>query len=206
MTEPQAGRTDGGRPQVKVARVIEAYGLDELGAELERRWLGEGDQQMSLRDLADYFNERVLEAAIEDSDLSPIDTDTETLYEQLTDEDVSAGTRTRVERRLDRNGVDVEAVKSDFVTHQSMHTYLRKYREVSQPEATPQERLDTARERVQKLQDRTAAVTEDALESLQREGIVPEGDIDVLVDLQVLYTETGEQHNVFELLEDTTEE
>lgn len=206
MTESLVGRTDGGRPRVKVARVIEAYGLDGLGAELERRWLGEDEQQMSLRDLADYFNERVLEAAIEESDLNPLDADVETLYEQLTDDDVSAGTRTRVERRLERNGVDVEAVTDDFVTHQSMHTYLRKYREVSQPEATAQERLDTASERVQKLQDRTAAVTEDALESLQREEIVPDGEIDVLVDLQVLYTDTGEQYSVFELLEDAAEE
>lgn len=206
MEQPSIGRADGGRPRVKVARVIEKYGLDGLGAELERRWLGKDEQRMSLRDLADYFNEQVLEAAIKGSDLSSIDSDVETLYQQLTDEDVSAGTRTRVERRLDRNGVDIEAITSDFVTHQSIHTYLRKYRNVSQPEATPEEQLDTARERIQKLQDRTAAVTEDALQSLQREGIVPEGDIDVLVDLQLVYTDTGEQYSVFEMLEDAAEE
>lgn len=206
MAEPLTYRTDGGRPRVKVARVIAKHGLDGLGEELERRWLAEGDQRMSLRDLADHFNRRVLEAAIEESDLSVLDADVGTLYEQLTGDDVSAGVRTRVERRLDRNSVDVDAVRDDFVTHQSIHTYLREYREVSQPEATPQERLETARERIQKLQDRSAAVTEDALESLQREGVVPEGEVDVLVDLQVLYTDTGEQYNVFELLEGTAEE
>lgn len=197
-----AARTDGGRPRSKVARVIESYGLDGIGEELERRWLADDERGMSLRELADYFNRQVLEAAIEDSDMSLLDADVGTIYEQLTGDDVSGGVRTRIERRLDRNGLDVERVTSDFVTHQSMHTYLREYRDVQQPEVTPEERREAAVERIQKLQDRSAAVTEDALQSLQREGIIPEGDIDVLVNVQVVYTESGEQHNVFDLLQE----
>lgn len=193
-------RTDGGRPRSKVARVIEKYDLEGIGDELEARWLATDERGMSLRELADYFNEAVLRAAIEDSDLRLMDADVGTIYEQLTSEEVSGGVQTGVERRLDRGGVDIEAMTSDFVTHQSMHTYLREYREVEQPEATPEERRDAAVERIQKLQDRSAAVTADALQSLQREGIVPEGEIDVLVDVQVVYTESGEQYNVFDLL------
>ncbi|WP_309484883.1 rod-determining factor RdfA [Halorhabdus salina] len=191
---------------MKVARVISAYDLDSLGDEIEQRWLATGEQKMSLRDLADYFNQRVLEAAIEDSDVSLLDTDVGTLYEQLTADDVSSGTKTRVKRRLDRNGVDIESVKSDFVTHQAIHTYLREYRGVSQPEVTTEEHVNTVRERIQKLQDRSAAVTKDGIESLQREGVVPEGDINVIVDIQILHTETDEQYNVFELFEDREEQ
>ena len=193
-------RADGGTPRSKVARVIEAYDLDDIGTELERRWLATDDRGMSLRELAAYFNRQVLEAAIDDSEMNPLDADVQTLYERLTGDGVSSADRTRVERRLDREGVDVDAVTSDFVTHQSVHTYLRTYRDVSQPEVTPGERRAAALERVQKLQDRSAAVTEDAVETLQRHGLVPEGEVDVLVDVQVVYTESGEQYDVFDLL------
>ena len=194
-------RTDGGRPRSKVARVIDDYELEGIGAELEDRWLADDESGMSLRELAEFFNRRVLEAAIEDSQLSVLDVDIDSIYAQLIDDDVSSGVRTRVERRLDRNGVDVDRVTTDFVTHQSMHTYLREIRGAQQPEKTPTERRDAARERVQKLQDRTAAVTEDTVESLQRQGLVDDGDISVLVDIQVVYTESGEQYDVFDLFE-----
>jgi len=194
-------RGDGGKSRSKVARVIEVYDIQKLGDELERRWLATDDSGMSLRKLADHFNRSVLEAAIERSELSVLDTDVEQLYEQLTGEDVSAGVRTRAERRLERNGCDVEAITSDFVTHQTIHTYLREYRDVHQPEPTPEERREAAIERVQKLQDRSAAVTRDAIEGLQRADLVPDGDVDVVVDIQAIYTDSGEQFDVFELLE-----
>lgn len=202
MEHPQTTRlrADGGTPRSKVARVIETYGLDGLGDDLERRWLATGEQGMSLRELAAYFNRQVLEATIEDSGMSLLEADVPTLYDQLTGDDVSSADRTRVERRLDREGVDVDAVTSDFVTHQSMHTYLRAYRDASQPEVSDEERREAALERIQKLQDRSAAVTGDAVESLQRHGLVPDGEVDVLVDVQVLYTESGEQYDVFDLL------
>lgn len=198
-------RTDGGKPRSKVARVIEMYGLDEIGDELERRWLATDDNGMSLRELADYFNQAVLETAIERSELSVLDVDVDRLYAQLTDDDVSGGVRTRVERRLERNGIDVESMTDDFVTHQTIHTYLREYRDVEQPDPTPEQRRESATERIQKLQDRSAAVTKDAIEALQRAELVPEGDVDVVVDVQVIYTDSGEQFDVFELIENDSE-
>lgn len=198
-------RTDGGKPRSKVVRVIEAYGLDEIGDELERRWLATDDNGMSLRELADYFNQAVLETAIERSELSVLDVDVDRLYAQLTDDEVSGGVRTRVERRLERNGIDVESMTDDFVTHQTIHTYLREYRDVEQPDPTPEQRRASAIERIQKLQDRSAAVTKDAIEALQRAELVPEGDVDVVVDVQVIYTDSGEQFDVFELIENDSE-
>lgn len=203
MTENKRNplRSDGGKPRSKVARVIEAYDLDEIGDELERKWLATDDNGKSLRELADYFNRTVLETAIERSELNTLYADVDRIYEQLTDDDVSGGVRTRVERRLERNGIDIESVTSDFVTHQTIHTYLRKYREVEQPDPTPEQRRESAIERIQKLQDRSAAVTQDAIEGLQRADLVPDGDVDVVVDVQVIYTDSGEQFDVFELIE-----
>jgi len=195
-------RPDGGRPRSKVARVIEKYGLSGLGEELETRWLASGEDGMSLRELADYFNKRVLAAAIERSDMRLLETDVEVTYERLAGEEVSGGVGISAQRRLEREGIDVEAVRSDFVTHQSIHTYLREYREVTQPETTPRERRESALERIQKLQNRTVAVTEDSLVTLQRAELVPEGELDVVVDIQVIQADSGRQYDVFDFIED----
>jgi len=195
-------KDDKDRPRNKVARVIETYNLSDLGQELEDRWLATDDWGMSTRDLADYFNKQVLTAAIEESDMNLLDADVDPIYEQLTDSDVSSGVRTRTRRRLERNGIDVDQLTDDFVSHQAIHTYLRTYREVQQRQKSPEERKTAAIERLQKLQDRTAVVTEDTLESLQRYDLIPEGELDVIVDIRVVYGETGEQATVFDLLRD----
>ncbi|CCQ35015.1 conserved hypothetical protein (plasmid) [Halorhabdus tiamatea SARL4B] len=180
--------------------MIDTYDLD-IGGELQRRWLATDETGMSLRELAAYFNQTVLEAAIEQSDLSALNVDIERLYEQLTNDNVSAGARTRAQRRLERNGVDVESLRSNFVTHQAIHTYLREYRDVQQPDPTPEQRRESTVERIQKLQDRTAAVTQDAVEGLQRADLVPDGDVEVMVDIQVIFADSGEQFDVFDLIE-----
>ncbi len=41
-----ANTTDG-RPSSKVARLIDEYELDGLGAEMEARWTGDGEERMS---------------------------------------------------------------------------------------------------------------------------------------------------------------
>jgi len=195
-------RPDGGRPRSKVARVLDSYGLEDVGSELESRWLATDEDGMSLRELAEYFNKRVLEAAIERSDMRLLETDIEVLYDQLTGDEVSGGVGTSAQRRLERQGVDVDGLLDDFVTHQSIHTYLREYRGVSQPETTPKERRTSAIERIQKLQDRTVAVTEDSLSTLQRAELAPDGDIDVVVDIQVIHADSGEQYDVFDFIEE----
>jgi hypothetical protein len=107
------GRPDGG-VNSKVARIIEEYELDKLGEELERRWIAEdGD---SLRDLADVFNRRLLEATLVSSSGSDA-FDPESVYVALTDDDVPAGERRTIKRNLERAGVDVEQLIDGFVSH-----------------------------------------------------------------------------------------
>ena len=43
----------------KVGRVIRAYDLDGMGANLEAAWTGESGERTSLRDLADEVDEAV---------------------------------------------------------------------------------------------------------------------------------------------------
>lgn len=198
MTKKPEQESNGGSTN-KITRVIEKYNLNGLGIELENRWLATDDQSMSLRELAEYFNKQVLEVAIERSDLSLVDNGVDTIYSRLTEKNTSTSDQIQVERRLEYNGVDVDTVTSDFVTHQTVYKYLRDYREVSQPEETPEQKRSKANERVQKLQKRTAAVTDDTLKSIQRDGLIPEGEFDVLVDIQIVFRD-GDKYTISDLL------
>lgn len=79
----------------KVSRVINEHKLTELGEELERRWIGVDDERQSLRKLADYFNCRVLEAALENVGEKPIDGEIENHYHLLMSDNMSASARTQ---------------------------------------------------------------------------------------------------------------
>ena len=123
---------DDGTPRTKVARVIREYGLEGLGARLEEAWTGVSGERRSLRDLAEEFNEAVLEAALRDAGGSPLDFEVSGTYESLQSDSNPEVTRAR--RRLEREGVAPESLERDFVTHQAIHTYLRNERDATLPE------------------------------------------------------------------------
>lgn len=183
----------------KVGRVIEEYDLDGLGAWLETHWTGDGVERRSLRDLADAFNERVLGATMQDAGMDSLEADVESAYRLLTDDDASSGARVELRNELEWNGIDVEAVESDFVSHQAIHTYLRKVRDArrEEPDVDPREKeLGT----IQRLQGRAQVVTADSLERLAKQGALTLDEFDVLVDITVICDRCGSQHQVAELL------
>ena len=185
----------------KVGRVIDERGLPELGEELERRWVGAGDSRDSLRALAEHFNKRVLDAAMADAGKQALDGEADHFYRLLTDDDVTGGTRTEAERRLERAGVDVGRLRDDFVSHQAIHTYLTKYRDVEPPSNGTENRIGSARDTVQQLTSRLQAVTETTLDSLRRNGLLAIGEFDVYVDVRVTCNDCQTQRSVVELLE-----
>ena len=182
----------------KVVRLIEEYGLGSIGDELERRWTADEDRQ-SLRQLATYFNQRLLERALERVDVRPLDGEVENTYRLLTD-DAQNTDRTRIRRRLERDGLDVEALESDFVTYQAIRTYLRKHRgaEYTPDETDPIEREVT---NVQQLRGRVDTVTEGKLEQLRSGGHLDVGSFRTLVDVRVVCEDCNTQFDVVDLLE-----
>jgi len=182
----------------KVVRLIEEYGLDSIGDELERRWTADEDRQ-SLRQLATYFNQRLLERALERVDVRPLDGEVENTYRLLTD-DARNTDRTRIRRRLERDGLDVEALESDFVTYQAIRTYLRKHRgaEYTPDETDPIEREVT---NVQQLRGRVDTVTEGKLEQLRSGGHLDIGSFRTLVDVRVVCEDCNTQFDVVDLIE-----
>lgn len=184
--------------QTKVGSLIEEYDLQGFGAELERLWTAE-ENRRSLRDLADYFNKELLTQALEAASVQPLDGEVENTYRLLTDDEVSSAETTRIKRRLERDGVDVESLLDDFVTYQAIRTYLKDHRDA---EYTPDETDPLKREEtnLQKLRGRMVSVTEGKMEQLRESGDLTLGEFRTLADIQVICEGCNTQFDVVELL------
>jgi len=181
----------------KVGRVIRIYGLDELENELDRRWTGEDGESASLRELQRFVNRNVLDAALVDAGVQPIEGEVENLRRVLNSPEVAENRRVEAQRRLENDGVDVDRLLDDFVSHQTIHNHLRTCRGVSAPdERTDDERLSGARSTIFGLQNRTEVVTEQTLSQLAGVGLVSPDSFDIVVDLQVICEECGRSHDI----------
>ena len=182
----------------KVARLIDEYDLQSLGAKLEQQWTAEEDRK-SLRELARDFNWQLLKQALEKANVQYLDGEIENTYRLLTDDEVSSAESTRVKRRLERDGVDIDALENDFITYQAIRSYLKDYRgaEYTPDETDPLEREAT---NIQKLRGRMAAVTEGKLKQLRASDELTLGEFQPLADIQVVCEDCNTQFDVLDLL------
>lgn len=199
MGQSDGSRTGSGGRQSKVGRLIEEYDLQGLGAELERLWTADEDRR-SLRDLAEYFNQQLLTQALEAATIQPLDGEVENTHRLLTDDEVSSAEATRIKRRLERDGVDVESLLDDFVTYQAIRTYLKDHRdaEYTPDETDPLEREET---NLQKLRGRMVSVTEGKVEQLRESDELTLGEFRTLAEIQVICEDCNTQYDVVELLD-----
>lgn len=186
----------------KVGRSAERYALADLDAQLVDRWLGESGDPQSLRSLEGYVNQRILEAAMAGAEVETFDGEAENVYRLLTDEDASQGRRTETRNRLARAGVDVPAVESAFVSHQTVHRHLTECLDVNQESDAGDEadRRERALSTVAALRNRTEAVTETSLQQLARADALSSADFDVFVDVSVTCGRCGRVHSLPDLV------
>ncbi|RZH67734.1 rod-determining factor RdfA [Natrinema altunense] len=192
--------SSGGR-RTKVERVMDRYDLEEWGERLEAEWVGDGTERTSLRDLATEFNQAVLRAAVRDAGSSVLETDIDSLYRTLTNDDVSRSDAVRKRRELERSGVDIDDVQSDFVTHQTIYTYLTNVRDASLPEEDPEDRIERKKETVQRLAGRTQVITESTLEELGNAGEITDREYEVFVDVRTICGNCGADYPIADLLD-----
>lgn len=187
-----------GRPS-KVARVIEAYGLDGLGAELEAAWTAPENERKSLRELAELVNRRIVRSVLERAGDRPLPGEIATVIDALAGE-TDRATERDVANRLEKLDVDEADLGADMVSYQAVRTYLTSVRE-AEYEPASKEPTGAARDRIQGLQGRLRAVTEGQLEALANRDEISLGPSRVLVQVQVYCEECGRQFDVNELLE-----
>lgn len=186
-------------PNSKVARVIQAYDLSGMGERLEAEWTGADGERRSLRDLADLFNRAVLSSAMRETGGTTIQSDVASAYETLTGDDATSADRMRKRRELEQQGIDVDAVLGDLVTHQSIHTYLTEYREATLPDRSA-DRIGRKVKMLERLQGRTAAVAESTVETLVDGGELSDHDYELLVDVRTVCPDCGTDYAVGDLL------
>lgn len=193
------GTRDAGTRRTKVARVIDEYGLGDLGDELEARWTATGDDHWSLRDLATYVNEELVRERLQTVGTNPSPTDVENALQTLTSDETRVAEQTQLRRRLQRAGVDVDDLEGDLVTYQAVRSYLQESRGAEYERDTG-DRVAAATETIQKLRGRLVSVTESKLEQLRGTSRLTLGEFRIIVDLHVLCTECNTQQDVSTLL------
>jgi len=182
----------------KVGRTAASYGLDGLDEELSAEWGGE--DSVGVRDLATRVNRRVLASAMREAGVSPLDGEPENLLRLLTDEDVPGSRRLDSRRRLEREGVDVDAVLEDTVSHQTVYNHLRECLGVSK--GADEDRLERRGSTLFALQNRTETVTRETLASLRDGGELEIDGFDVIVDVRVVCESCGRSRELAAILED----
>lgn len=190
------------RPRSKVARLIEKYDLGSaVGDRMEADWTGTAEERTSLRDLADRFNRRLLEAALRDAGESTLDGEVANTYRLLTDGDASTGSQTEVRQRLERSGIDVAELERDFVTYQAVRSYLTEYRNAEYEGPDAEQRRENLAETVGRLRSRTSSVIRSNLRQLRDSGGLTLGEFRLLVSVTVLCEECDQQYGVIDLLD-----
>lgn len=187
-----------GRPS-KVARVIEEYDLQGLGDELEAAWTAPRGERDSLRDLAEEVNRRIVAAVLEREGDRPLPGEIETVRSAVGG-DADGRTTRDVATRLEELGTDPKDLRADFVSYQAVRTYLTSVRD-AEYERTEGDPIAATSDRIQRLEGRLRAVTDDQLETLSERGTIQVGDTRVLVSTQVYCEDCGRQFDVEELLD-----
>lgn len=187
----------------KVGRAIESYDLTGANRWLVDAWTGDGGS-LSLRDLAERFNEDLLRERMKQQDLSPLDGEAANTFRLLTDDDVSRGMRTQTRKRLERQGIDVEQLTDDFVSYQSIYRHLNECLDAQYTgdDLSDDARQERGEERIFGLKNRTETVTQDTLSRLVDTGVLALDEFDVLVNLSVICRECHTQYSVDEVMQD----
>lgn len=187
--------------QTKVGRLITEYGLDGIGDELERRWTGQEENRDSLRTLADVFNRQVLAQVMTDRGMDTIDGEVENYYRLLTDEDISKGTKTETEMRLQQAEIDTEALRKDFVTYQAIRTFLQDVRGASYSPDNTTSTVESVQTSFDRLIGRATAVVEQKLRQFQSSEQFTLGSFQVRASVAVYCEDCETQYDVTTLLD-----
>jgi hypothetical protein len=184
----------------KVGTVLAEYDLADLHGRLPALWVGEQGEEVSLRDLAERINVAVVRQALDRAGEDPLEGEAENVYELLTGEDVSTGVRVQQRNRLERAGIDVEALESDFVTHQAVYTYLTKALDVSKETGDDTDPIEKHEARIQRLRSRLDAVMGQSLQDLENADELSAGALDTTVTLQIYCQDCESQYELSEFL------
>jgi hypothetical protein len=185
----------------KVAKLIRQYDLGDLGDDLEDRWTREEDR-MSLRSLADFFNKKLLATVLAQNTTNILEGEAENYYRLLTDDDVSSGSRVQAENKLEQHGIDVEELRTNFVSRQAIYTYLTKERDsvYESKDQSTDERLKNRIDTIRQIKNRLVVVSEQILSELEQSDHISSNNANVTVLVQATCDRCGTQYPLTEFV------
>lgn len=190
------GSSEQGR-KPKIERISEKYGIDDLGHELEERWLASGDDHMSLRELADYVNVKILKSTVNNE--WPRPQEFSHIYSVLTSNDISPEKFEELRKNLTMLGIDVDDIKADFVSHQAVHSYLRNYRNVEYERE--QRSIEEDLETVHRIRSQLINITGSIIKKHRLKNDFNGDTYDINVDIQIHCKECDYSSSVEQYLE-----
>lgn len=188
----------------KIGQTMEKYGLDGLSNELVYK---RNEKGASLRDLAEFINKRVLRTRLQqDVQLSddllsvlPGDDFVDTVYTTLTGDDVPSDKRARLRTRLSQQGLDLEELQDDWVTHPTVNKHLNECLNI-ETSKTATISLKDGISTIEWARTRAVGVTEQTINRLQSANRLSH-DYEVSVQIRVSCSDCGQTYRHDELIQ-----
>ncbi|AEH35623.1 MULTISPECIES: rod-determining factor RdfA [Natrialbaceae] len=176
----------------KVERVTERYDLHEADERLLRR---RENEDASLRELETHLNRRLLKREMFEQGMSPLDGEVENYYRLLTDDTVMTTARREARRKLEEAGIDVDGVKADFVSYQTVRKHLNECLDKdTSEEYTP--KPDNDRRNIEKIQQRLQKVVEKSVRRLTEHDVIQIGSPEATVSVKVTCGDCGRTYGI----------
>jgi hypothetical protein len=164
----------------KVCRVLGERELDHYDDRLLAEWRGESGPRKGYRALARWLNVTLLRREMDKAGLLTLGDEAESKYDRLTGDDTSA---TEIASMLDREGIDIDALRSDFVSYGVIRTHIT---ECLGAEYEPEESSDWEREAIDIAREHSTGKIRDAVRSLRRKGDLLGGEnVSVHIDAKI---------------------
>lgn len=190
------------RCDCKIGTVTERCGIEQVSVELAALWTDDGENRYSLRELADYFNQQVLRTAMVDADMNPLKGEVENLYRLLTEDESSSGNRVEAEQQLEYEGVTVDRLRDDFVTHQTVYRHLKNCLEAEyERDVDPNTRLERDIQQIESFQNRIRVIVEEMVRRLRNADLFPIAAPRVSVDIRIFCEECNALYSPGDLLD-----
>lgn len=168
-----------GQHGCKVCRVLDERGVEQYSEQLLEQWQDDDGQRKGYRALARWLNTSLLRREMDKAGLSTLGGEAESKYDRLQDPEGA-----EIERMLQREGVDIQGLQTDFVSYGVIRTHLLEC--LGAEYDAPDTETEWEEESISIARDHAREKIEDAVSSLVNKGeIEVGGDVDIHLDAEI---------------------
>lgn len=172
------------------------YGLSGLDEEIVAR---RREDSLSLRDIARLVNTRILDAALETVE-ADVAGDPESVYETLAGDDVAPERKADLTDRLEFLGLDVDELRDDFVSHQTVKHHLNGCLDVD-TSRSGLESIEDGKAQIQYSRDRHRTVLDSTIGQLVQTGELDIGEYELSQTASITCTDCSRSYRLEEFLD-----